>query len=178
MTECRYCFETDKEFITPCKCYGTLRYVHASCLTKWINTKKEPWTCEVCKYNYVYQQTVSLKPFIIHTFIYLVFLWGSILLLGYFLQPISTPIVDNYWLHLIYTGFVFSHLVIVTVLATSLFISILDGIRNSWLFYLFYFVVCYTIVFFLGEILLYLIYMKYIHRESVSIKFENYHEPI
>ena len=35
-TECRYCFNsTDEPLITPCKCSGTNKYVHRSCLAKW-----------------------------------------------------------------------------------------------------------------------------------------------
>jgi ubiquitin-conjugating enzyme E2 J2 len=34
--ECRYCFNNnDEPLITPCKCSGTNKYVHRSCLAKW-----------------------------------------------------------------------------------------------------------------------------------------------
>jgi len=42
-------------FISPCICHGTMKYVHESCLKKWIpnhvkKTKKAE--CEICKTNY------------------------------------------------------------------------------------------------------------------------------
>lgn len=41
---CRICLDEGNEFdeknplISPCKCAGTMRYIHAECLTTWLNT--------------------------------------------------------------------------------------------------------------------------------------------
>ena len=38
--ECRICFDStvgDDEFISPCLCDGTSKYIHKSCLSKWRN---------------------------------------------------------------------------------------------------------------------------------------------
>ena len=32
---CRYCFESDNELISPCKCMGSNKWVHKNCLAKW-----------------------------------------------------------------------------------------------------------------------------------------------
>jgi E3 ubiquitin-protein ligase MARCH1/8 len=59
---CRICQDGDSEnaLITPCKCSGSVRYVHQVCLQKWIkssNTKH----CELCRCEFKMQ--TKLKPF-------------------------------------------------------------------------------------------------------------------
>lgn len=56
---CRYCFEDDNSLhlITPCKCSGSLKYVHEECFLKFLNSKLESylWSneikCEICKHE-------------------------------------------------------------------------------------------------------------------------------
>jgi E3 ubiquitin-protein ligase DOA10 len=46
---CRICLENDDEenaksgnpFINPCKCIGSMKYVHFKCLCEWTDSKKE-----------------------------------------------------------------------------------------------------------------------------------------
>lgn len=48
--KCRICFMTNKnEFIKPCKCNSL---IHKKCLKKWIQIKKNPEYCEICKFKY------------------------------------------------------------------------------------------------------------------------------
>jgi len=54
---CRICFggEEDGHLFCPCKCSGSIKYVHVTCLQKWrsesINSKAY-FRCEQCLYNY------------------------------------------------------------------------------------------------------------------------------
>ena len=56
--ECRICFELetlDDQFIYPCKCKGTSKYVHKSCLNSWrtLNTDNEAFNiCMECRGEY------------------------------------------------------------------------------------------------------------------------------
>ena len=56
--ECRICFEeetNDNLFIWPCRCKGTSKFVHASCLEKWRNENIERDAfemCMECRYRY------------------------------------------------------------------------------------------------------------------------------
>ncbi len=63
--KCRYCLETDNEFdlLSPCKCSGTIKYIHKYCLQHWFNSLKNkiifPFRanrfelqCEICKTPY------------------------------------------------------------------------------------------------------------------------------
>ena len=67
MQDCRYClFSEDKlnDMIDPCKCGGSMRYVHEKCLKDWVlNSHKESiykyednmiiylLKCEICHFN-------------------------------------------------------------------------------------------------------------------------------
>mmetsp|Transcript_10133 Transcript_10133/g.7604 ORF Transcript_10133/g.7604 Transcript_10133/m.7604 type:complete len:240 (+) Transcript_10133:916-1635(+) len=63
---CRICLEEEEEgtnpFITPCKCTGSMRYIHLLCLRNWLDSKRvsqklegvysyywEELVCELCK---------------------------------------------------------------------------------------------------------------------------------
>lgn len=63
---CRICLGDDNEpnnpLITPCKCAGTMRYIHVKCLQKWLKSKLQvkktplytsmiikPLLCELCQ---------------------------------------------------------------------------------------------------------------------------------
>ena len=58
---CRICFEgetKENNLIRPCKCKGTQRYIHKSCLMTWIhlnidNPEKRDY-CDICKYKFKY----------------------------------------------------------------------------------------------------------------------------
>ncbi|KAJ4831095.1 hypothetical protein Tsubulata_006093 [Turnera subulata] len=53
--QCRICLETDgRDFIAPCKCKGTAKYVHRECLDQW-RAVKEGFAfahCTTCKAPY------------------------------------------------------------------------------------------------------------------------------
>ena len=61
---CRICLgeEEDDELICPCKCSGTMQFIHVNCLKEWLNSKKLVYNgdrvksffwkaleCELCK---------------------------------------------------------------------------------------------------------------------------------
>jgi len=50
--QCRICLdETGNDFIVPCKCMGSLKYVHRSCLDKWRSidvSQKRFYKCDIC----------------------------------------------------------------------------------------------------------------------------------
>ncbi|XP_068993857.1 E3 ubiquitin-protein ligase MARCHF2 [Neodiprion pinetum] len=50
---CRICHtNTARErLISPCRCKGTLAYVHLSCLERWLNQSCRSY-CELCRYRY------------------------------------------------------------------------------------------------------------------------------
>jgi E3 ubiquitin-protein ligase MARCH5 len=62
---CWVCFATDEEdescnveWVKPCRCKGTLRWVHQSCLQRWIDEKQKGNAfrrveCQQCKTEYI-----------------------------------------------------------------------------------------------------------------------------
>ncbi|OCH96342.1 hypothetical protein OBBRIDRAFT_816012 [Obba rivulosa] len=58
---CRICSapgEPDQPLFYPCKCSGTIRYIHQDCLTTWLAHSKKK-TCDVCKYPYSFTKVYS-----------------------------------------------------------------------------------------------------------------------
>ncbi|KAG8904942.1 hypothetical protein FRB99_000996 [Tulasnella sp. 403] len=54
--ECRICgggAEPDAPLFYPCKCSGTIRYIHQACLTTWLKHSKKH-SCDVCKHPYTF----------------------------------------------------------------------------------------------------------------------------
>ena len=54
--KCRYCLMSDtcnisEPLISPCHCCGSSKYVHKTCLEKWLNLRDLD-ECEVCKKPY------------------------------------------------------------------------------------------------------------------------------
>jgi hypothetical protein len=66
---CRFCLECEldnKPFITPCKCKGSMKFVHSSCLDKWraIGSLQQSRKCTVCKSRYTNDNPFVLPPLI------------------------------------------------------------------------------------------------------------------
>lgn len=65
---CKICFEQgsrSNKLITPCRCFGTVRYVHEECLKLWLLSCKEQEiskaSCELCKTPYLMELKVSWR---------------------------------------------------------------------------------------------------------------------
>uniref|UniRef100_A0A8D0GH05 RING-type E3 ubiquitin transferase n=1 Tax=Sphenodon punctatus TaxID=8508 RepID=A0A8D0GH05_SPHPU len=59
---CRICHcegDDENSLITPCRCTGTLRFVHQACLHQWIKSS-DTRCCELCKYDFIME--TKLKP--------------------------------------------------------------------------------------------------------------------
>jgi hypothetical protein len=64
---CRICFEAqadDNLLITPCKCIGSVKYIHEECLKVWLISKQtdlKTVTCELCMAKFVMKFKFELK---------------------------------------------------------------------------------------------------------------------
>ncbi|OQS07306.1 E3 ubiquitin-protein ligase MARCH6 (membrane-associated RING finger protein 6) [Thraustotheca clavata] len=55
--ECRVCrgeAETGRRLFAPCKCSGSIRYVHSDCLKEWLAISKKD-VCELCGYTFSFR---------------------------------------------------------------------------------------------------------------------------
>ncbi|XP_059178581.1 E3 ubiquitin-protein ligase MARCHF1-like [Physella acuta] len=60
---CRICHcerEENNRLISPCLCSGSLKYIHLSCLQKWIKSSDKK-SCELCNFDYI--MATKTKPF-------------------------------------------------------------------------------------------------------------------
>ncbi|KAF5353123.1 hypothetical protein D9758_008724 [Tetrapyrgos nigripes] len=58
---CRICSapaEPDQPLFHPCRCSGTIRYIHQDCLTTWLAHSKKK-TCDVCKHQYAFTKVYA-----------------------------------------------------------------------------------------------------------------------
>ncbi|KAJ7780224.1 hypothetical protein DFH07DRAFT_729968 [Mycena maculata] len=58
---CRICSapaEAEQPLFYPCKCSGTIRYIHQDCLTTWLAHSKKK-TCDVCKHPYTFTKVYA-----------------------------------------------------------------------------------------------------------------------
>ncbi|PCH44456.1 hypothetical protein WOLCODRAFT_90853 [Wolfiporia cocos MD-104 SS10] len=58
---CRICStpaEPGQPLFHPCKCSGTIRYIHQDCLTEWLAHSKKK-TCDICKHPYSFTKVYS-----------------------------------------------------------------------------------------------------------------------
>tara|TARA_Y100000389_G_scaffold196477_1_gene229464 strand:+ start:11713 stop:12216 length:504 start_codon:yes stop_codon:yes gene_type:complete len=55
--DCRICFDsTEEKVISPCECDGSMKWVHKSCLEKWIHHSGNI-TCPVCKSKFIIEKS-------------------------------------------------------------------------------------------------------------------------
>lgn len=57
MNQCRLCWEVGNDLVTPCKCSGTVQYIHQECMKKEVDSTLRS-ECSVCKHPYNIQITV------------------------------------------------------------------------------------------------------------------------
>ncbi|KAF8903526.1 hypothetical protein CPB84DRAFT_1814671 [Gymnopilus junonius] len=73
---CRICSapaEPDQPLFHPCKCSGTIRYIHQDCLTTWLAHSKKK-NCDVCKHPYAFTKgTIPLYSMGLQLFFVLLF---------------------------------------------------------------------------------------------------------
>lgn len=74
---CRICLgdKSDGRFISPCRCNGTMKYVHDHCLQQWRASSKNHqsfFQCDLCKYRYSFRYSWLVNLFQNNYFIYLI----------------------------------------------------------------------------------------------------------
>ncbi|KAJ3890861.1 hypothetical protein GG344DRAFT_48592, partial [Lentinula edodes] len=58
---CRICSapaEPDQPLFHPCKCSGTIRYIHQDCLTTWLAHSKKK-TCDTCRHQFLFKKVYA-----------------------------------------------------------------------------------------------------------------------
>jgi hypothetical protein len=64
---CRICFESESEslpLIFPCKCSGSMRYIHEDCLKIWLLSQSKDLSaasCDICKFKFQMRMAVATR---------------------------------------------------------------------------------------------------------------------
>ena len=64
---CRICFDpesTEHKLISPCKCTGSMRFIHEDCLKIWLLSKDKDLTsseCDICKFKFLMTINLATK---------------------------------------------------------------------------------------------------------------------
>ena len=102
---CKFCYEKEKKndpLIIPCKCEGTIKYVHQSCLKKWLIKSKirpELSRCEICKDKYYIRyykdkkiDKNAYKRFVLYIFCLII---GMVFILCFFIICLYHVVFDE-----------------------------------------------------------------------------------
>jgi hypothetical protein len=57
---CRICFESQEPLYSPCRCDGSIKYIHEECLLKWVLVTNRS-ACELCKERYTFDYNQPLE---------------------------------------------------------------------------------------------------------------------
>lgn len=159
---CRICLEsTDPEnFIYPCKCSGTSKYVHNYCLLKWINQNidnEKSEVCDQCKHHYNFKKhpkyldyincicTASLDNYCIGGLINLTiiiffnifnFITNINVLYKMFIMDLTKLGILEFWFGGTLTFYFFTiiYLIVVSILTTFKIITFSDDFEKNLLY--------------------------------------------
>jgi hypothetical protein len=146
---CRYCLdcENPQEFITPCKCKGSVKYIHRYCLINYLNIIRDKsvlpfkpnqykYCCELCKTEYqvdtshfdngesLYQQMIFSFCTVTLSLVSCYFITGTI---AYFTTSWWPSPTDNLVLEMLFKGFVITHV----ALALTYFLISISNIEDN-----------------------------------------------
>ncbi|KAI0016624.1 hypothetical protein F4780DRAFT_758464 [Xylariomycetidae sp. FL0641] len=91
----RYIDEDGREMINPCKCNGSIKWVHEDCLKHWLN--EGHYECSRCKYRYQFTRLTwaqRLRSPLLTLAITIGILLTTVFLLGFVADPILSLWLD------------------------------------------------------------------------------------
>ena len=133
---CRICYEAEREndpLLMPCRCEGSMKYIHTSCLKKCIISSKKPIDeseCEICKTKYEIKITQSteidrakLRQFVFQSIFFVIILIGIFIGFTFALYNIlkSQNALPEKYHTIFFVGMAFGSLIIVIILSMCLF---------------------------------------------------------
>ena len=133
---CRICYEPEKEndpLLMPCRCEGSMKYIHKSCLKKCIVSSKKPIDeseCEICKTKYEIKITQSseidrakLRQFVFQSIFFVIILIGIFIGFTFALYNIlkSQNALPEKYHTIFFVGMAFGSLIVVIILSMCLF---------------------------------------------------------
>lgn len=133
---CRYCLsdENDSDFVAPCFCKGSSKYVHKKCLKQWFVEKNQrvvipaafhqfDQCCEIChaKYKLSFKNIEPSRKLLCDIFVYILGI-SSLLLVFYAGVGMALQQSEKsrqlftergtYWENIFYNGFIMVHIIL------------------------------------------------------------------
>ena len=114
--QCRFCLGDEGDMISPCKCRGSIKWVHSECLENWFkNDYRNKEKCNSCKFKYEYHNDNFFREFFIeflNLIIENIHCYAFFLVIGYLFFIFSVivltqPINLNYDYFLFYGSIIF-----------------------------------------------------------------------
>jgi hypothetical protein len=73
--QCRFCLEADDApMISPCRCIGSVKYIHSACLHRWIREGdqiiEERLNCTICKYPLFDLEPIPKRDNVVYASLY------------------------------------------------------------------------------------------------------------
>ena len=62
---CRICLEEGGDLLNPCRCSGTMKYVHHDCIQQWLSQNIHVNRCEICHHTFTFSNRKTLLQKII-----------------------------------------------------------------------------------------------------------------
>ncbi|KAI0885307.1 uncharacterized protein GGS22DRAFT_142111 [Annulohypoxylon maeteangense] len=92
-----YISEDGDRLINPCRCKGSVKYVHEGCLKLWMNENPNAWKCGRCHYQYRMERMTwaqRIRSPIVALTLTMLILVITIFLLGFIADPILNLWID------------------------------------------------------------------------------------
>lgn len=105
LATCRYCLQEDvvNNLKYPCRCSGTIKYVHHDCLSKWIK-RRNIYKCEICKTKYIIELSYKYVLFQIISWLVILIFYLS---LAYLIRTIfSLTNNTSYYIPIVLTSII------------------------------------------------------------------------
>lgn len=121
--ECRFCLDTGIDMISPCRCTGSVKYIHPDCLYRWVREDDvlilERLNCSLCKAPlfplevipdpHERPYTILYSPLVVMAIVQYIFISGGMLT-----TPSGLNVIQNaqITIHLIYSALFWNYMTI------------------------------------------------------------------
>ena len=103
---CRICYSgsEDGSLFTPCRCSGTLKFVHRQCLEKWraSGPANARFECPQCRYRYTFARHSNLRAWVdrrcvvpLLTLVFFFLIWTVVTVLSYHSTRFVLSLLDD-----------------------------------------------------------------------------------
>jgi len=99
ISSCRICLEEDNTFsnpfISPCKCKGSMKYIHRNCLQNWRMANNTAfYECDICKYKYQFVRS-TIATILRNELIILLITMITFIIISFIIGILFSPLFEK-----------------------------------------------------------------------------------